>query len=99
MWGLRGARFKTMVSFVTVAGLSKAQEHLAEPTDPGRGSDGEVHLPLLRAVVGVNLVLSYFDNSTTIAGHGLTTGRSEMGNVGKRMDSLESLCKRKTYNG
>jgi hypothetical protein len=26
-----------MVFFVTVAGLSKAQGHLAEPTDPGRG--------------------------------------------------------------
>ena len=35
MWILCGARLKTMLLFVTVAGLSKAQDHLAKPTDPG----------------------------------------------------------------
>lgn len=37
MWVLCGARLKTMLFFVTVAGLSKAQGYLAEPTDPCRG--------------------------------------------------------------
>jgi len=53
-------------------------------------SDGEVHFLLFRDVIDVNLVLLYFrnlfNNSTTIAGNGPTTGRSEMGNVEKGMN-------------
>ena len=37
MWTTYGVRLKTMVFFITVAGLSKVQGHLAEPADPGRG--------------------------------------------------------------
>lgn len=37
MWVLCGVCVKPMVFFVTVAGFSKAQGHLAQPTDPGRG--------------------------------------------------------------
>ena len=95
MWILCGARIKTMLFFVTVAGLSKIRHRstLQNPQIQVVGwstSDGEVHLLLLPTVVGVNLVLLYlknlFNNSTTIAGHGSTTGRSEMGNVKKGMN-------------
>jgi len=90
--------FKNHVIFCNIAGLSKAQEHLAKLTDQvvGRStSDGEIHLLLLPTVVGVNLVLLYLGISSTIArqlwGMDQQLGEVKWGSLGR--NDLEGFKK------